>query len=225
MARKRTGTLIWRKKGWSARVPVKKVVDGETITEKQYFDLGTTSKAAATRKLGRLLAQLVEGPLVTAAAVEETVAEYAAPWIEDRRAAGVVMVKEEEANFKRHVLPEIGPKPLSQVRPADILGVLRNAIAKGLSRGSLAHIRAAMRRLFESAAVEELIPSNPVDRVKLKQLGMKRELKKERCILTDDEFAALMASEVVDLEIKLLGLASRIEGGCERATFTAGIGR
>ena len=42
MARERTGTLVWRKKGWCARLTV--TVDGEPV--KRWFFLGTEKPAS-----------------------------------------------------------------------------------------------------------------------------------------------------------------------------------
>ena len=51
--RPRTGSLLWSKSGWRARMPLER--DGETI--RKVVPLGTKDKAVARRKLRRLLAQ------------------------------------------------------------------------------------------------------------------------------------------------------------------------
>jgi len=64
--------------------------------------------------------------------------------------------------------------------------------------------------MFDAAVEAELIPTKPVSSIKLDR---KREKKEEREVLTDDEIAKYMGSPVADLEVRMMGLASRCEGG------------
>ncbi len=65
--------------------------------------------------------------------------------------------------------------------------------------------------MFATAWDAELIESNPVDRAKVPR--MREGNKRQRMILTDDEFVRFMASDRADLQIKLMSLVSRTLGG------------
>ncbi len=193
------------KKGWCARVTVDR--EGESVRE--WLDLGTYDRAVAKRKLARIIAK--GAPVEpTEAKAEDTVREFAEDWLNRREAAGIAMVRDERSSLKLHVFDEIGAMPLSTVKPAHIRAVLDTAIAAGLSRTSVGHLKALLHRLFKAAWVDELIPENPVARVVIPRMKVVR---KERCILTDAEFATYMASPTGDLEVKLMALVSRVEGG------------
>ena len=222
MARKRTGTLVYRAtQGWCARVTV--TVDGEST--KEWIVLGTHNKQAARRKLAREVTKVAAGVQAEPAA-EDTVTEYTAVWVKDRYAAGIAMARDEEKYLNAYVLPVIGPMGMSKVTPIDTLSVLKAARDKGLKKQSVKHIRGAMLRMFETWAFEVqttagILPSNPVSRVKMSKVEMKKEIKKERCILTNHEFRALVECHGVDLELRLLALVARIEGGMRTSDLHA----
>lgn len=209
MPRSRTGHLYYRPTiGWGARVTVD--CEGERL--QKVVDLGTHDRQVAKRRLSRWHAEQRQGAPVAleTAAAEESVEQYATAWLSSREAAGIVMVRDERIYLTRHVYPEIGTLALSAVKPANVRAVLDAAIAKGLRRNTVAHLRALLHRLFRAAFVDELIRENPVDRAPMPRM---RETRKERCVLTDAEFAQYMASPAGTLELKLMALVARIEGG------------
>jgi integrase len=67
-----------------------------------------------------------------------------------------------------------------------------------------------LHRIFRSAQEDDLIEHNPVAPVRTPKT---REVKKERAILTDDEFSRFVACAAVDLELRMLSLVARCEGG------------
>ena len=73
--RPRTGSLVWRKTGWSARYLAQK--DGEWM--RVCVALGTDNKAVARRKLARLLAA-ENAPTAAQAARVETFERLRGPW-------------------------------------------------------------------------------------------------------------------------------------------------
>jgi hypothetical protein len=101
--RKRTGQLIWRASGSYARFWT--VVDGEEIRVSR--PLETTNKAVARRKLARLLA--AEAPTTELAKREETVSEFAEPWLDGSKAKGLRSHDYERRHCDRIWKPEIGP--------------------------------------------------------------------------------------------------------------------
>lgn len=67
-----------------------------------------------------------------------------------------------------------------------------------------------MHRLFRAAQEEEIVESNPVAAVRVPKT---REVRKEHAILTDVEFAQFVACPTVDIELRMLSLVARCEGG------------
>jgi integrase len=67
-----------------------------------------------------------------------------------------------------------------------------------------------MHRLFRSAEEDDQIERNPVTAVRCPRT---HEIKKERSILTDDEFERFIGCAGIDLELRMLSLVARCEGG------------
>ncbi len=213
MPRARTGTLVHPAADgiWRARV-TKTHADGSTT--RPLYSLGTTDKALARRKLARLLALIEAGADVLDAAeganTPERVREYAEAWLTKRQAQGIAKVSAERGNLKHHALDAIGALPLGDVTPAHVRGILEDVAAKGLKRATVEQVRGVLYRLFDDAWRAEVIEANPVARVKMPAM---REERKERAILTDDEFSRFVACAGVDLELRMLSLVARCEGG------------
>jgi integrase len=225
MPKSRTGTLlppgvdgIWR-----ARV-TKTNADGSTT--RPLYSLGTTDKSLARRKLARLVSLVESGADLLDAAeasnAPERVKDYADAWLAKREAQGIVMAADERRNVERHVLPEIGHLPLCDVRPSHVRAILEGVAASTYTKGirqpsdkpyrreTVTKVRGAMHRLFRAAQEDDLIEHNPVAPVRTPKT---REVKKERAILTDDEFSRFVACPAVDLELRMLSLVARCEGG------------
>jgi integrase len=229
MPRARTGTLLppGADGFWRARV-TKTLPDG--TSDRPVYSLGTADKALARRKLAKLVRATDAGKGLDAAAeladAAQSVTEYASAWLQKRVAQGVVSAADERRRLQRHVLPAIGRLPLCDVRSAHLRTILDEMTLQTrerlkaedpagvsrttYSRQSIAHVRATMFRLFAAAWREELIESNPVARVPTPPM---REVRKERVILTDDEFRRLIACADVDLELRMASLVARCEGG------------
>jgi integrase len=213
MPRARTGTLVppGADGFWRARV-TKDHADGTTT--RPLYSLGTTDKSLARRKLARLNALIAAGhdPLdaVETANAPERVKDYAEAWLEKRQAQGITSVKDERGWLTRHVYDTIGTLSVCDVRPSHVRGILDDALAGGLRRNSLANLRGVMHRLFRGALEAESIENNPVAAVRVPKT---REVRKERAILTDAEFASFIASPLATLELRMLALVARCEGG------------
>jgi integrase len=213
MGRAATGTLLPPGKNgiWRGQV-TKRQADGTTT--RPVYSLGTTDKAHARRVLAKLAAAISAGDeLPDAAAGVDTairVRDFAADWLAKREAQGVGMVRHERRNFELYVFDAIGHLPVCDVRPSHVRGILDHALAKGLRRNTLAHIRGVLHRLFRAALEAEIIEHNPCAAVRTPRT---RETRKERMILTDDEIARFVACERVDLELRMLSLVARCEGG------------
>ena len=201
-------------------------VDGESV--RKWFGLGTDNKAVARRKRDRLVAeQALAATLLPpgAAVLPEKVDDFAKGWVEGRRARGIASAEYQAGFYARVWSPAIGQLELGAVRAAHVRAVLNEAAIgkllpkqrkgrrdapKPYSRQSLSHMRATAFRLFDAAWRDELIPENPVARVRVPDVN---ETKKPRAVLTDAELGALVSHADVDAEIKLLVLLSRTIGG------------
>jgi integrase len=108
-----------------------------------------------------------------------------------------------ERTLEMYALEAIGRLPLCDVRPSHVRGILDDAAAKGLRRATVCEIRGALHRLFRDAREAEPVEHNPVTPVRTPKA---RETRKERAILTDEEFARFVACPEVGLETRMLSL-------------------
>jgi len=210
MPRARTGSLVLKPSGYFARMWITR----EGVERREFVNLETTDKALAKRKMAKIQKMLDAGEIFaeakTIAAECESVADFAEAWLVKRKARGVASEPEERGYLKRYILPHL-PYPLDVVRPVHVRGVLDAAIATGkLRHGTISHLHRIMGRMFKSAWEDEIIRENPVQRVKVPPM---REVHRDRVILTDDEIERFMACQDVDLELRMLSLVSRVEGG------------
>jgi integrase len=120
------------------------------------------------------------------------------------------MVRKERRNLELYCLAAIGKLPLRDVRALHIRGILDEAIAQGRKRATVAHIHGVLRRVFSSALADELVEHNPAAAVRVPKM---RAVRKERAILTDTELGKFIACGGVDLELRMLSLVARCEGG------------
>ena len=213
MPRHRTGTLVAPGADglWRCRV-TKEKADGSTW--RPFYSLGTADKSHARRKLVRVNDLLARGidpfDATDAVGAPERVREYVEAWLSAREARGISKARWERSYFKNHIVEAIGNLPLEDVTPAHVRFILEEAAAKGLKHATVGEVRGVLHRIFDEAWRAELIESNPVARVKRPPC---REIRKERSILTDEEFAQFVACEHVDLELRMMGLVARCEGG------------
>ncbi len=221
MSRHRTGTLVAPGADglWRCRV-TKDKADGSTW--RPLYSLGTADKSLAKRKLARVNELLAQGVdpfgAAEAASAPERVKEYVEAWLAAREARGISKARWERSYFKNHVVEAIGNMTLEDVKPAHVRFILEEAAAKGLKHATVGEVRGLLHRIFDEAWRAELIESNPVARVK--QAGS-REIRKERCILTDEELSQFVACEQVDLELRMMAIVARCEGGMRAGDLNA----
>lgn len=193
-------------------------VDGESV--RRWFNLQTESKAAARRKMERLIAEHAAGAPLTADAARapETVSSYAAAWLKGRESRGLPSAANERRHFERVWKGEVGELPLASVRAGMLQAVLDRAAEGGIrkvngerySRESITHMRATILRILETAWREELVTENVAKRTTVPDID---EDKRPRAVLTDEELVQLVGHPRVNAEIKLLTLLSRFIGG------------
>lgn len=217
MARPRTGHLELRGGVWHCRVTVG---EGEK-KHREFYGLGTADKALAKRKMHRLLLDIEDGKFPTddgpgggGAVKSERVDDYTEAWFDKRIARKVSRVVGERIYYRNWIKKSIGDLYLCDVRPQHVRAIVDKAIEGGLARETVVQIRGLLHNVLRSAWREELIENNPVDRVEVPKV---HAVTKQRCILTDAEFCAFMASDKAQLEIKLMSLVARTLGGMRKS--------
>lgn len=155
-------------------------VDGERVRSR--VSLGTSNETVAALKLKKLLAD----PSTIASVKKIEVFEVAAERVyEMRLAEGVVAVESEIGRLRNYANPVIGRTPVDKVTPADINAILDRAKGEGLARQTVAHVRAAVRLVYEALRREGAVTANPVEGAAMPRF--RAAVTKERQVLSDDE--------------------------------------
>jgi integrase len=218
MPRPRSGSLELRKGIFHCRITTQ--VQG--VTRRLWFCLETSDRALAEHKRAKVLRDIETGAMSPQDIARtlgdgQTVDSYAEAYFKRREARGIVMTKDERCYYAHHVKAHVGHLPIAEVRPAQVRIVLDAAVDSGLKRASVVMIRALLHRMFKAAWRAELVETNPVDRVEVPEM---REVRKQRVILTDEEFAQFMAHPGVDLELKMMSVVARTLGGMRTGDIT-----
>lgn len=212
VGRPATGSLVWTKTGWAARVTT--TVDGERVRMQR--QLGTTNKLAAQRKLERLLAS--EAPAQVESVPAETF-QQASERVNARRVTdGVRCASDELARLRLYAFPALSNTPVAAVTSADVNAALDFCKSQGKSRQTVAHLRQAIRIVFDALRREGEIATNPVDDAAMPRF--RAEVRKERAVLTDEELGVYLAySHPVEhwrmpiLERQVMACIARCFGG------------
>lgn len=161
--------IMKRGRTWSYVI---RVTDPETGISKPKWVGGFPTEAAAKEARDEARVRARRGEYIDRNAV--TVADYLDEWLE----AHAVEVKPKTlADYRhlidRHVKPNIGGLRLQAVRPGQITKLYRDLITTGGRRGAglsprtVSYVHAVLRKAFGDAVlVDQLIPSNPVERAK-----------------------------------------------------------
>lgn len=116
-----------------------------------------------------------------------TVDQWYALWITKYKGGVAENTREYYKNiYKKHIAPAIGRMQLRKIRVIDAQGIL-SAMAETHAESTVKGVRKTLFALFETAADNKLIVSNPCE--KLKAAGRK---KKERRALTPEEREAYL---------------------------------
>lgn len=71
-----------------------------------------------------------------------------------------------EGIMKKHLLPELGSKPISKIRRAEILRLLADWEGQGLSARTIMNHLNVLRPVFREAVLQDVIARNPLDGIK-----------------------------------------------------------
>lgn len=214
MARPKTGSLVWRKKGWFARI--------WTLTEGEWIrvpvDLETTNKLVAKRKMARLVAEANAGTAAEDVGTVETF-ELAAERVHKLRVAdGVKSAKDELRRLRAFAFEALGGMRVTDIKAADVNAALDHTKAQGKGRQTAHHVRQAIRTVLAQLCREGVLESNPADDSEMPKFP--ETVQKERAVLTDAELAVYLAwvhpeepfREAV-LERQVMACVARMFGG------------
>jgi integrase len=216
MSRPRTGTLVWRKRGWGARVTIYR--DG--VRSQTVVDLGTSSRSLAERKLLELNSNtLTSTELRALARKRETFLEAAERLVGIQRDEGLKTWTERLYRIRQFAAPLIGNLDPREVKPSHVQEVFRSMVKLELSRQTIKHMKADLSRVFADLIREELCEDNPVSKTVVPANASVDT--RERIVLTDEEFAAFMSCREVSPELHTMAMASRCLGGMRTSDLHA----
>lgn len=213
MGRPRTGSLVWTKKGWAARITT--TVDGERV--RVQHQLETTSRAAAQRKLERLLES--EAPTAANAARVDTFEEAARRIVQQQAGEGLASWKDRLARLQRYAFPTFGALPVTEVRPSHVREAVMQAFEAGKAKGTTQKLLVDCSTILGELWRDEVIGENPAARVRVPKGAPVND--RERVVLSDAEFEAFMSCPDVGAELHTMALASRTFGGMRTSDLHA----
>jgi len=225
MARKRTGSLELRDGVYFARV----TIGSGAEQSRPWFCLNTGDEGAAKKRLAKLVTDAAAGKLKPPqedVGGKVTFKAYASAWVEKRIAQGVVMATTEKGLLERDVYPAIGRVRLVDVTPVQIAALLevaavRPSAIRGATRtigaSTVGTIRATIHRVLDQAWRDGLITEDPTKKVRLPP---SQEIKKDRAIVTDAELLQYLACPEANLELRMMSLVARSEGGMRTGDLT-----
>ncbi|HTQ03020.1 MAG TPA: hypothetical protein VMI54_04160 [Polyangiaceae bacterium] len=139
---------------WKARLTMP---DGS----RRWFNLGTTDKTAARRKLAKLIKDQAAGVLPEPEEVKavELTDNYAAAWLDGRARRKLPSAPNERRTYEHVWKPAIGRLPMDKVHGGLIQSTINEAVdgrivglrGEPYSRQSILHMRATILRMFEAA--------------------------------------------------------------------------
>jgi integrase len=212
MSRPSTGQLVWQKRGWSARVW--REIDGERVRVRVPLD--TANRAVAARKLERLLAD--ESAPLAEAQRGETFREASERVNVQRVADGVTTAKDELARLRTYAFPVFENVLATAVETSHVNAALDYAKAQGKAKQTVAHVRQAIRIVFESLKREGAVKLNPCDDAAMPRFP--KVATKETAVLEDSELLVYLVyqhpekhHQLAVLERQTMSAVSRCFGG------------
>lgn len=125
-----------------------------------------TRKVDAQRWLNEVTASVVRGDYVDPKTARKVLRAYAQDWQRVQVGRDATLVGTDNA-LRKHVLPELGDKPIGSIRRSDVQGLVKVLQAKGLSAGTIRNIYGTTARMFASAVEDRVIPASPCRRIVL----------------------------------------------------------
>jgi len=151
-----------------------------------------------------------------------TVAEYAERWIEEQRERGVRSIRCEAQKLRDHILPLIGDSVLDELRPKDVIALVRELrrretlTGKGrLAPRTVRNAYAVFQRMCRDAVIDETIMATPcvLPTGALPEKRDKDPSWRARAIFTRAEVEALISDERVPWDRRVFYALLFLTGG------------
>jgi integrase len=212
MSRPATGQLVWQKRGWAARIW--RVIDGERVRVRVPLD--TNNRTVAQRKLEKFLAD--ENATFSDAQQPESFREAAERVNLQRVADGVSTAKDELARLRSYAFPVFENVHVGAVETSHVNAALDFAKAQGKAKQTVAHVRQAIRIVFEALKREGALKANPCDDAAMPRFA--KVATKETAVLEDSELLVYLSyqhpkkhHQLAVLERQTMSVISRCFGG------------
>ena len=159
-------------------------------------------KVDAERFLSELQTQMNRGTYIDPAAGKLRFAQFAETWM-----AGLGHLKPSTALRYRevartHVIPQWGPWPLAKVARSDVAAWIGDLVSGGMSPGQVRKVYLVTSMIFEAAAADHRIGTNPAKGVRLP-----KQIRHDPRFLSPAELSRLVeAAGGHGLEVLVLGL-------------------
>ena len=132
-----------------------KASTGKWTAKPTPFDVGDEVKAGEW-------AERLQAAIDRKAIGVTTVAAFAAKWLEERKARNLASFADDLGRITNHVLPELGPLAMVDVKPRHIRDFLRKLKAsEKVAPRTVINIFGVMKTMFDDAVIDEVIVSNP----------------------------------------------------------------
>jgi len=161
------GSIVKRGSGYSI---VYRAPDPKTGRTRQMWRGGFTSKKAAEKELGKVVASLDEGTYM--APSDLTVHDFAeTTWLPGLRTSDLreSTVEMYERSVRRYVLPHLGGLRLRDVRPVRLKAWLDELKGWGIGDRTVEIAGITAHKLFKAAVDLEMIPRNPADNAAVRE--------------------------------------------------------
>jgi len=109
--------------------------------------------------------------------------------------------------------------PVNEIRRLHVRGVLDSAAAEGYARSTIKHLLVDIASVFKDLLADEIVATDPTKHVPL-PAGAKVD-RRERVRVTDAEFAKLLESPTLDVELAIMAVMSRCLGGMRASDLHA----
>lgn len=146
------------------------------------------TQAEVRKKLTEAQAQIDGGAFVAPSKI--TVAEWGKTWLSDcLHGKNQETVSSYEAKLRLHILPAIGEKRLTELKPIVITHFYNQLQDKGLSDKTISCIHGALHKMIQDAVTNEIIKENVCDKVHPPKTNT---VKKEMHPLKDRQVSAFL---------------------------------
>lgn len=90
-----------------------------------------------------------------------TVAELMKRWLDDRGRRGLKSLRNDRSRAQNHILPALGSRVASEIRPREVRAFVADLRARGLAPRTIRNVWTILRRFFADLEANEDIPSTP----------------------------------------------------------------